>query len=81
MNLKEMTNDNMAVLEAESNHKEMLVKEKLQRQREALIELRDEIKPVIEEAGYSIGLWKDGNIFSKKWRKPTPSKPFTSSTY
>ena len=68
MNLKEMIDDNMAVLEAESNHKEMLAKEKLQRQREALIELRDEIKPVIEEAGYSIGLWKDGNIFSKKWR-------------
>ena len=68
MNLKEMINDNMAVLEAESNHKEMLAKEKLQRQREALIELRDEIKPVIEEAGYSIELWKDGNIFAKKWR-------------
>lgn len=26
MNLKEMINDNMAVLEAESNHKEMLAK-------------------------------------------------------
>ena len=55
MNLKEMINDNMAVLEAESNHKEMLAKEKLQRQREALIELGDEIKPVVEEAGYSFG--------------------------
>ena len=68
MNLKEMIDDNMAVLEAESNHKEMLAKEKLQRQREALIELREEIKPVIEEAGYSIGLRRDGNIFAKKWR-------------
>ena len=68
MNLKEMIDDNMAVLEAESNHKEMLAKEKLQRQREALIELLDEIKPVIEEAGYSIGLRRDGNIFAKKWR-------------
>jgi hypothetical protein len=68
VNLKAMINDNMAVLEAESNHKEMLAKEKLQRQREALIELREEIKPVIEEAGYSIGLRRDGNIFSKKWR-------------
>ena len=66
--LKEMIDDNMAVLEAESNHKEMLAKEKLQRQREALIELREEIKPVIEEAGYSIGLRRDGNIFAKKWR-------------
>jgi hypothetical protein len=68
VNLQEMINDNIAVLEAESSHQEMLAKEKLQRQREALIELRDEIKPVIEEAGYSIGLWKDGNIFAKKWR-------------
>ena len=68
MNLQEMIDDNIAVLEAKSNHKEMLAKEKLQRQREALIELRDEIKPVIEEAGYRIGLWKDGNIFAKKWR-------------
>ena len=58
MNLKEMIDDNMAVLEAESNHKEMLAKEKLQRQREALIELGDEIKPVVEEAGYSFGRLK-----------------------
>ena len=64
MDLKEMIDDNMAVLEAESNHKEMLAKEKLQRQREALIELRDEIEPVIEEAGYSIGLWKNSEVFA-----------------
>ena len=63
-----MIDDNMAVLEAESNHKEMLAKEKLQRQREALIELRDEIKPVIEEAGYSIGLWKNSEVFARKIR-------------
>jgi len=68
MDLKEMIDDNMAVLEAESNHKEMLAKEKLQRQREALIELRDEIKPVIEEAGYSIGLWKNSEVFARKIR-------------
>ena len=68
MNLKEMINDNMAVLEAESNHKEMLAKEKLQRQREALIEIRDEIKPVIEEAGYSIELWKNSEVFARKIR-------------
>ena len=47
MNLKEMIDDNMAVLDAESSHQEMLAKQKLQRQREALIEIRDEIKPVI----------------------------------
>ena len=63
-----MIDDNMAVLEAESNHKEMLAKEKLQRQREALIELRDEIKPVIEEAGYSIELWKNSEVFARKIR-------------
>ena len=68
MNLKEMINDNIAVLEAESNHKEMLAKEKLQRQREALIEIRDEIKPVIEEAGYSIELWKNSEVFARKIR-------------
>ncbi len=68
MNLKEMINDNMAVLEAESNHKEMLAKQKLQRQREALVELRDEIKPVIEEAGYSIKLWKNSEVFARKIR-------------
>ena len=68
MNLKEMINDNMAVLEAESNHKEMLAKEKLQRQREALIEIRDEIKPAIEEAGYSIELWKNSEVFARKIR-------------
>ena len=63
-----MINDNMAVLEAESNHKEMLAKQKLQRQREALVELRDEIKPVIEEAGYSIKLWKNSEVFARKIR-------------
>ena len=63
-----MIDDNMAVLEAESNHKEMLAKDKLQRQREALVELRDEIKPVIEEAGYTIGLWKNSEVFARKIR-------------
>ena len=68
MNLQEMINDNIAVLDAESNHQEMLAKEKLQRQRETLIELRDEIKPVIEEAGYSIELWKNSEVFARKIR-------------
>ena len=68
IDLKGMINDNMAVLDAESKHQEMLAEEKLQRQHEALIELSDEIKPVIEEAGYSIKLWKHGNVFAKKWR-------------
>ena len=68
MNLQEMINDNIAVLEAESSHQEMLAKEKIQRQREALIELCDEIKPAIEEAGYSIGLWKNSEVFARKIR-------------
>lgn len=68
MNLKEMIDNNMAVLDAESSHKEMLAKQKLERQREALIELRDEIKPVIEEAGYSIGLYRQNKVFAKKQR-------------
>ena len=68
IDLKGMINDNMAVLDAESNHKEMLAKQKLQRQREALVELRDEIKPAIEEAGYHIALFKQSKVFAKKWR-------------
>ena len=68
IDLKGMINDNMAVLDAESNHKEMLAKQKLQRQREALVELRDEIKPAIEEAGYSIKSFKQSKVFAKKWR-------------
>ena len=63
-----MIKDNIAVLEAESSHQEMLAKQKLQRQREALIEIRDEIKPVIEEAGYSIELWKNSEVFARKIR-------------
>ena len=68
MDLKEMINDNIAVLDAESKHQEMLAKQKLGRQREALIELRDEIKPAIEEAGYHIALFKQSKVFAKKWR-------------
>ena len=66
MNLKEMIDNNIAVLDAESNHQEMLAEEKLQRQREALKELRDEIKPAIEEAGYSIGLFKGDGVLKKR---------------
>jgi hypothetical protein len=66
MNLKEMIDDNMAVLEAESNHQDMLAEQKLERQREALKELRDEIKPAIEEAGYSIGLFKGNDILKRR---------------
>jgi len=68
MNLKEMINDNMAVLDAESKHQEMLAEQKLQRQREALIELRDEIQPAIKEAGYNIALFKAAKHHARKHR-------------
>ena len=68
MNLQEMINDNIAVLEAKSNHQVILANLKQERQREALIELRNEIKPAIEEAGYSIGLYRQNKVFAKKQR-------------
>ena len=68
MNLKEMINDNMAVLDAESKHQEMLAEQKLERQREVLKELYDEIQPTIKEAGYHIALFKQGKVFAKKRR-------------
>jgi len=68
MDLKEMINDNMAVLDAESNHQEMLAEQKLERQREALKGLYDEIQPVVKEAGYHIALFKQGKVFAKKRR-------------
>ena len=64
--LREMIDDNMAVLEAESKHQEMLAEEKLQRQREALIELGDEVKPVVEEAGYSFGRLKGNDALKRR---------------
>ena len=66
MGLKEMIDDNMAVLEAESKHQEMLAEEKLQRQREVLLELGDEIKPAVEEAGYSFGRFKGNDILKRR---------------
>jgi len=66
MNLKEMIDNNIAVLDAESNHQDMLAEQKLERQREALKELRDEIKPAIEEAGYSIGLFKGDGVLKRR---------------
>ncbi len=68
MDLKEMINDNIAVLDAESNHQEMLAKEKQQRQREALKELYGEIQHTSKEAGYHIALYKQNKVVAKKWR-------------
>ena len=60
-NLRELINDNTAVLNAELDHQEMLMEQKLERQLEALRELRDEIQPAINEAGYNIALCKTLN--------------------
>ena len=68
IDLKQLINDNMAVLDAESNHQEMLAEQKLERQREALKGLYDEIQPVVKEAGYHIALFKQGKVFAKKRR-------------
>ena len=68
MNLKEMINNNMAILDAESSHQEVLAEQKLERQLEALREIRDEIQPTIKEAGYHIALFKQNKVFAKKRR-------------
>ena len=57
-NLKQLINDNMAVLDAELDNKEALAEQKLERQQEALSELYDEIRPIIKEAGYQIALFE-----------------------
>jgi len=68
IDLKGMINDNMAVLDAESKHQEMLAEQKLERQREALKELYDEIQPTIKEAGYHIALFKTAKHHARKHR-------------
>jgi hypothetical protein len=68
IDLKQLINDNMAVLDAESNHQEMLAEQKLERQCEALKGLYNEIQPTIKEAGYHIALFKQGKVFAKKRR-------------
>jgi len=68
IDLKGMINDNMAVLDAESKHQEMLAEQKLERQHEALKGLYDEIRPTIKEAGYHIALFKQNKVFAKKRR-------------
>jgi hypothetical protein len=58
MDLKALIDNNMAILDAELDNKEILAEQKLARQRQALGELRDEIEPIIKEAGYHIALFK-----------------------
>ena len=68
MNLKEMINNNMAILDAEFDNKETLAEQRLERQHKALKELRDEIQPAIKEAGYHIALFKTAKHHAKKHR-------------
>ena len=64
MNLKEMIDNNIAVLDAESNHQEMLAEEKLQRQREAQIQdmLDSIVVAVIVPTSRFVGTTTEGCI-------------------
>jgi hypothetical protein len=66
--LKQLINDNMAVLDAESEHQEVLAEQTLERQHKALKELYDEIQPTVKEAGYHIALFKTAKHHTKKHR-------------
>jgi hypothetical protein len=68
MDLKELIDNNIAVLDAELDNKETLAEQKLERQRKALKELYNEIQPVIKEAGYNIALFKTAKHHTKKHR-------------
>ena len=68
MNLKQLIDDNMAVLDAESEHQEVLAEQKLERQHKALKELQDDIQSVVKEAGYNIALCKTAKHHAKKHR-------------
>ena len=58
IDLKQLINDNMAILDAELDNKEALAEQSLARQQEALRELYDEIKIAIVDAGYRIALFE-----------------------
>jgi hypothetical protein len=66
--LKELINNNMAILDAESDNKETLAEQKLERQRKALEELFFDIRPTIKEAGYHIALFETAKHHAKKHR-------------
>jgi hypothetical protein len=68
IDLKQLINDNMAVLDAELEHQEVLAEQKLEHQRKALEELFFDIKPVIKEAGYNIALFETAKHNANKPR-------------
>jgi hypothetical protein len=57
-NLRQLINDNTAILDAVSNHQQNLEEYRLQCQHAALVELRDEIEPAVKSTGYNIALFK-----------------------
>jgi len=66
--LKQLINDNMAILDAELEHQEVLAEQKLERQRKALEELFFDIRPAIKEAGYHIALFETAKHHARKHR-------------
>ena len=67
-NLKELINNNIALLDAELDNKEALAEQRLERQHKALKELYDDIRPTVKEAGYHISLFKMRKHHAKKHR-------------
>jgi len=57
-NLRQLINDNTAILDAVSNHQQNLEEHRLQCQHAALVDLRDEIEPAVKSTGYNIALFK-----------------------
>ena len=68
IDLKNLIDNNMAILDAESEHQEVLAETRLERQNKALKELYDEIQSTIKEAGYNIALFKVRKHHAKKHR-------------
>jgi len=68
IDLKQLINDNMAILDAELEYQEVLAEQKLEHQCKALKELQDDIQPVVKEAGYNIALCKTAKHNAKKPR-------------
>ena len=83
IDLKQLINNNMAILDAELDNKEELAEQKLERQLKALRELYDEIKIIVSESGYHIALFETRkcNLYKPRchedsWSK-TPSGEWT----
>jgi hypothetical protein len=68
MDLKELIMNNIEILDTESDNKETLAEQKLERQYNALKGIYSEIKDVVQEAGYHIALFKTAKHHAKKHR-------------